>query len=83
MKPAKNQKSLFNTGSLLGYMAIDQYGSHIKIKKYPRKELLEHFGRKHAQKMYRDTPNGAKHVGYIVAGHWCDIYEVHEWLKAA
>jgi hypothetical protein len=65
-------------------MAIDQYDSHITIKKYPRKELLEHFGRKNAKKMYRDTTNGeAKHVGYIVAGHWCDIYEVHEWQKVA
>ena len=85
MKPAANQRELFETETdkLLGYMAIDQYGQHISIKNHPRKELLSHFGRKHIQKMYVDGLNGVKHIGYIVAGHWCTIYKIYEWQKSA
>ncbi len=42
------------------FVAFDQYGSHFIIKKHPRKELLEYFGRKHADRMYIGE---RKHIG--------------------
>jgi len=64
----------------LGYIGIDQYNNHYHISKYPRKELLEQLGMKHAEKMYHDTVNGkARHSGYIISGMWIDVYEVHSW----
>lgn len=66
----------------LGYLAIDQYGTHYSTKKHPRKELLEQLGATHAAKMYTDTIGGqVKHIGYIVNGLWLTVYEVHEWSK--
>ena len=68
----------------LGYMGIDQYGQHYKIDEYPRKELLEQLCRSHASKMYCDTKSGeVRHVGYIIAGLWINVYAVHEWKQAA
>ena len=59
------------------YMARDQYGNTVHGLTYPRKELLERFGRKHADKIYQDkTDDTTVHVGYIVAGHWYTVYEV-------
>lgn len=52
------------------YVAFDQFGSHFFIKRHPRKELLEYFGRKHADRMYIGE---GKHIGYIIAGHWLDV----------
>ena len=64
----------------LGYIGLDQYGKHYVIKKSPRKELLEYFGVKHADKMYIDTKEGKqKHKGYIIAGNWIDVYRIGEW----
>lgn len=65
----------------LGYMAQDQYGKFYHLDtNHPRKELLEMFGRKHADKMYVDTKDGkSKHVGYIIGGLWLSVYEVHEF----
>ena len=64
----------------VGYLGIDQYGNRYKMDKHPRKELLAQFDRKRASKMYRDVKGGgSKHCGYIVAGHWIDVYEVHSW----
>lgn len=64
----------------LGYMAIDQYGQHYKIDKYPRKELLGQLYAKHAEKMYVDTKDGnTKHIGYIINGLWLTVYQVNEW----
>ena len=38
-------------------------------------------GRQHCAKMYVDTKAGlTKHIGYIVAGEWFTVYEVHEWI---
>ena len=66
----------------LGYLAIDQYGETIKLKKHPRKELMEYFGVKHADKMFIDTrKEEGKHIGYVIAGHWFRIYEINEWNK--
>lgn len=67
----------------LGFLAIDQYGQHYKIEKHPRKELLEQLGASNASKMYVDTKDGKqKHVGYVVAGLWLNVYTVHEWKEA-
>ena len=56
-------------------IAIDQHGCIQKqLGKYPRKELLRRYYTKHADKMYHDTSEGAKHVGYVVRGHWYRIY---------
>lgn len=59
------------------YLAVDQWGNVHKLgrTRHPRKALMEKLGRKRAAKMYRDTPNGPPvHTGYIVAGHWCELY---------
>ena len=61
----------------LGYIGIDQCGTHYIIQKHPRKELLKQLGRKFAQKMYVDDKEGnPKHIGYIIAGLWIRIYRV-------
>ena len=82
-QPAPNQKSLFETSPMIGFLAIDQYGNRFRIEKHPRKELLALHGRKHAAKMYRDPD--ARHVGYVIAGHWYEVFELHRWrgTKAA
>jgi len=69
---------------MLGCMAIDQYGSTYHIgDNPPRKWLLNHLGRQHAQKMYQDTLEGkVRHVGYIIAGLWLHIYKVGSWKEA-
>lgn len=66
--------------SLLGYIGIDQYGDHYHIKQHPRKELLEQLGTSHASKMYCDLNNGGtKEKGYVIAGRWIDVYQLHAW----
>ena len=65
------------------YMARDQYGNTVHGLTHPRKELLDRFGRQHADKIYRDKADGSTvHVGYIVAGHWYSLYEVTPFEKA-
>jgi hypothetical protein len=69
----------------LGYMAIDQYGQtyHLGAGR-PRKLLLDYFCRKSARKMYVDRKDGStRHIGYIVAGLWLRVLQVHEWHGAA
>lgn len=61
------------------YIAIDQYGQHYFIKKFPRKELVEQLCNSHVSKMYRDTKEGAKHVGYVIGNNWLSVYKVSEW----
>jgi len=62
----------------LGYIGIDQYGQHYHLHAHPRKELMAKLGTKHADKMCVDTKEReARHVGYIVAGLWITVYEVH------
>lgn len=60
------------------YLAIDQNGEMYWLDSdTPRKELLDRFGTKHADKMYVDGPGGtALHIGYIIAGHWLTLYKV-------
>jgi hypothetical protein len=58
------------------FIAIDQYGKHYFVT-YPRKELCEIVGVKHADKMYRDGDNGQiQHVGYIISGHWFEVMRI-------
>lgn len=68
----------------LGYIAEDQFGQTYHIgNNPPRKWLLSHLGRQHADKMYCDTKDGkTKHVGYIIGGLWLSIYRVCEWKLA-
>ena len=70
---------------LLGYMARDQYGETYHIENNPpRKWLLNYFGRKTCNKMYvQTTLDRAKHVGYVIAGHWLTVYKVYEWKEAS
>lgn len=44
----------------------------------PKQELLEHFDRKTAEPMYVDskTREHTYHTGWIIAGHWLEIYKV-------
>ena len=67
----------------IGYMAVGSYGTTYHLtdaKKHPRGQLLAKCDRKHASKMYIDTTSGdVRHVGYIVAGEWFNVYEVHSW----
>jgi hypothetical protein len=66
----------------VGYMAQgSQRTIHLTdADKHPRGQLLKKLDRKHADKMYVDTLEGkAKHIGYIVAGEWFRVYEVHDW----
>lgn len=66
-----------------GHMAIDQYGQTYHLGMYPRKELLEQLGRASARKMYRGTKGGlVRHVGYIIAGLWLEIFTVDTWKEA-
>lgn len=57
----------------MNHLGFDQHGKiYWNLGPYPRKVLLERFGRKRADKMYRDPH--ARHVGWIVAGHWIEVY---------
>ena len=67
----------------VGYMAVDQYGQSFHGLQNPRADLLKRLGRKHASKMYRDTKDGrTRHVGYIIAGLWLEVYRVSTWKAA-
>lgn len=52
---------------------LDQYGN----KWFARtiKELREKIGGGRVSKMYRDTKEGTKHVGYVVGPHWCEAFQ--------
>lgn len=70
--------------SLVGYLGVDQYGDKYVLHDHPRKELTEKLGSQHVAKMYVDFKDGhTEHVGYIVAGRWIQVYEVHHWGKSA
>jgi hypothetical protein len=65
------------------FIAIDQHGATYRLDgKHPRKALLEKLGATHASKMYVDLPDGkSQHIGYVVGGLWCRIYELRDWGK--
>jgi hypothetical protein len=59
----------------MGYMARNQYGDVRFLDKHPRKELLEYYGRQHAERIYIDDKQGdVWHIGYVVAGQWFTVY---------
>lgn len=60
------------------FIGIDQYGTKYRIKKHPRKELLEALDATHAHKMYID--NGI-HIGYVIKGLWIMVYKLHVFNK--
>lgn len=63
-------------------MGIDQYGAtYHDLGAHPRTALMRKLGRSRAAKMYRDTKDGPRHVGYIVAGLWIEIFDVAPWRK--
>lgn len=55
------------------FLASDQYGNQVWIKKHPRKELLDHCCRQHAEKMYIDV---GIHIGYVIAQRWFIVYRI-------
>ena len=62
------------------FIAQNQYGDTVFIKRFPRKELLEHTGYASAQKMYLDTTSGKSvHIGYVIGGMWWDVMKVAAW----
>jgi len=68
----------------LGLMVRDrQTGETFHIgNNPPRKWLLRHFCRQHATKIYRYTKDGRRrHIGYIIAGRWLDVFRVCSWKE--
>ena len=65
------------------FLAVDQYNQkHLLKTKCPRKELLEIFGARSAQKIFCDDKKGKSfHVGYCVKGLWITLYKVNEFRK--
>lgn len=62
------------------FLAEDQYGQQVWIKDHPRKELCEHVGTTHAEKMYIDDNDGnSHHIGYVVGRRWFSIFKVAAW----
>ena len=68
----------------LGYIAIDQYGSSIKltdVDKSPRQQLMKKTGATTATKIFIDCKDGtSKHIGYIIRGMSYTVCEIHEWV---
>ena len=64
------------------FIGINQCGDCFRIRKYPRKELLEQLGYKHADKMYRDTKNKKSvHIGYVIGQHWIEVFKLSNWKE--
>jgi hypothetical protein len=69
---------------MTGYVAIDQYGHTLPIRRHPRKELCEQLGAKTAHRLYWDRPDGsAEHVGYVIGGLWLRVYRLAPFKEAA
>jgi hypothetical protein len=66
-------------------LAIDQYGQKYVLEgKAPRRELMELLGVRRAQRMFVDSKGGgAKHVGYVIGGHWFTLFNVSPWEQPA
>lgn len=65
------------------FMGVDQYGNTYHDLKNPRKDLLAKLGAGKASLMYVDTESGgAKPVGYVIRGHWINVFEVCDWKPA-
>ena len=70
------------------YMAVDQYGNTFHdLGNHPRKALLAMLCRKASSNIYRDVFNQdtnameVKHVGYVIAGYWLELFEVSPMRK--
>ena len=65
---------------ILGYLAINQHGNLLRVKGMrPRKFLMDMAGVRSARKMYEDCKSGGvRHIGWIVAGEWWSVYQVHD-----
>lgn len=67
------------------FLAVGHHGTYHWLNNtiHPRKALLEACGRRSAQKIYIDKADGKsmRHVGYIVAGEWFDIFKVEPFKK--
>lgn len=61
----------------LTHIAMDQYGQTIPLSShFPRKELLEHQGMKHASKMYVDLKTGGSHhIGWVIGDRWFRVWK--------
>ena len=63
-------------------MGRDQYGATFHdLGDYPRRELMHRIGVRSARLMYRDSlvTSKARRVGYVVGGHWVELYRVRPW----
>lgn len=60
------------------YIAIDQYNNVVRIRKNPRKELLECMNASYAQKMY---VGDGEHTGYVVSGLRFTVYRIEPLTK--
>lgn len=60
------------------YMAIDQFGrTEHDLGHTPRQALMDRYGVKSADPMYQDDKEGnTYHIGWIVAKHWFQVFEV-------
>jgi len=59
------------------YMAIDQNGRTWHGLVNPRKDLCRRLARSHADRMFKEMPDGTVcHVGYVIGGLWLTLYEV-------
>ena len=63
------------------YVARDQLGHVYWGLEHPRKDLMERLCCKHAEKMFQDTPQGPRHIGYVIAGLWLRVYQLEEWER--
>lgn len=68
------------TKTYTGHMGIDQFGeTYHSLGRFPRKALLERLDATHADKMYVDSSRvggRTSHTGWIIRGHWINVYRV-------
>lgn len=59
------------------FIAVDQYGHLYKLyTEHPRKELMDLFGAKHADKMYIDREH-TMHIGWVIMRLWLHVHRVY------
>jgi len=61
-------------GKLVLY--IDQYGGQFWSKTV--RELSQLLGSKHVERIYLDRNGKSVHIGYVIAGHWCQAFIPYE-----
>lgn len=68
---------------MLGYIAIDQYGTTYQIgNNPPRKWLLNFFGATKADKMFVEKKDGTtKHIGYVIQKLWISVFKICDWKE--